>query len=278
MGDSPLPATRDEISWSDMSDRMKKCSYWPYRLWMVFFLGLFLDYLRTIFGSQKRSHGGSNFDIFRFGWPRLATPRERCRQLPANPDPSGLDLCGHQGLWAPPPGSERWKDLRVLEQIRNALIMEVWKWKLEMDYGNISFMISLGYTGDIDIRYCWESANLLNSSLGHQRSRPSAASKPRWPVPAQRAPWLPRSFTEAKDESWHAIVVNHYMHTIPQYGYHWISAICTIHIYIYHSLSLSIYLSILSSLLLSCLVLSYLIHTCSAIYSATFLSESNPQY
>ena len=176
MGDSPLPATRDEISWSDMSDRMKKCSYWPYWLWMVFF---FWDYFWIM---EVRISTFSALD------GHAATPRERCRQLPANPDPSGLDLCGHQGLWAPPPGSERWKDLRVLEQIRNALIMEVWKWKLEMDYGNISFMISLGYTGDIDIRYCWESANLLNSSLGHQRSRPSAASKPRWPVPAQRAP------------------------------------------------------------------------------------------
>ena len=34
----------------------------------------------------------------------LPVPRERCRQLPAYPDPSGLDQGGRQGLLDPPPG------------------------------------------------------------------------------------------------------------------------------------------------------------------------------
>ena len=110
MGDSPLPATRDEISWSDMSDRMKKCSYWPYWLWMVFFffLGLFLDYLRTIFGFQKRSHGGANFDIFRFGWP-----------------------CGHASWKMSAAASESWPFRAWSMRSPRALSSSSWKRKVE---------------------------------------------------------------------------------------------------------------------------------------------------
>ena len=35
---------------------------------------------------------------------KLPVPRGRCRQLPANPDPSRLDQGGRQGLLDPPPG------------------------------------------------------------------------------------------------------------------------------------------------------------------------------